>query len=71
VATPFLREFFEKIAKLKYPKNKLSLLIHNNVQYHHKEIEKFFVDPKNAYYAIKYIQPEDDSPEHEARAEAV
>jgi hypothetical protein len=29
--TPFLREFFQKISKLNYPKSKLSVLIHNNV----------------------------------------
>ena len=29
--TPFLREFLEKISKLDYPKSKIDVLIHNNV----------------------------------------
>ncbi len=29
--TPFLREFFEKVLKMNYPKNKVSVLLHNNV----------------------------------------
>jgi hypothetical protein len=29
--TPFLKEFFEKIINLKYPKAKISILLHNNV----------------------------------------
>ena len=69
--TPFLREFFEKISKLNYPKNKLSILIHNSIKFHHGVVEEFFKDPKNEYYSIKYISPEEDSPEHEARSEAL
>ena len=84
--TPFLREFFEKISKLNYPKSKISILIHNNVsekrtasfanktkqvlfffhlkvKFHLELVEKFFVDSKNEYSSIKYIAPEDDSPE--------
>lgn len=71
VATPFLREFFEKLAKLNYPRNKISLLVHNNVKYHSKQVESFLNDPKNEYYSVKYIAPEDDAPEHEARSEAL
>jgi len=29
--TPFLREFFEKISALNYPKSKITLLIYNKV----------------------------------------
>ena len=31
VPTPFIREFFQKISDLNYPKKKISVLIHNNV----------------------------------------
>jgi len=31
--TPFLREYFEKILNLTYPKEKLAILIHNQVCY--------------------------------------
>ena len=30
--TPFLREFFEKILNLTYPKNRLGISIHNQVR---------------------------------------
>ena len=69
--TPFLREFLKKITELNYPKKKISVLIHNNVKYHNNEVDKFFNDPANEYASLKYIAPEDDSPEHEARTEAL
>ncbi len=31
--TPFLREYFEKIQKLTYPKQRLGIFIHNQVQF--------------------------------------
>jgi hypothetical protein len=33
------------------------------VKYHAELIGKFFVDSKNEYASLKYISPEDDSPE--------
>ena len=30
--TPFLREYFEKISKITYPKQRLAILIHNQVR---------------------------------------
>ncbi len=30
--TPFLREYFEKLMKITYPKNRLGILIHNQVK---------------------------------------
>jgi hypothetical protein len=30
--TPFLREYFEKIFNLTYPKNRLAIFIHNQVK---------------------------------------
>ena len=35
----------------------------HQVQYHKEIVEKFFVDSKNEYFLLKYIAPEDDSPE--------
>jgi procollagen-lysine,2-oxoglutarate 5-dioxygenase, invertebrate len=69
--TPFLVEFFTKISNLKYPKSKLSLLIHNTVKQHSKVIETFIGKVKTEYSSIKYIKEELDSPEHEARSEAI
>ncbi len=69
--TPFLREFFERFSKLNYPKSKISLLVHNNVDYHDKLVESFFIDNKDSYNSLKYLKSVDDSPEHEARTEAL
>lgn len=69
--TPFLVEFFTKITNLEYPKNKLTLLIHNNVKYHNEVIDQFLEKSKTLYKSIKYIREEHDSPEHEARTEAI
>ena len=69
---PFLREFFVKIGELNYPKDKISILLHNNVKHHNKEVAKFFELAKASNYAsIKYISPNEDSQEYEARAESM
>lgn len=49
----------------------MSVLIHNNVKYHQEQVEKFFSDSKDEYNVIKYIAPNEDSLEQEARSEAV
>lgn len=69
--TPFLREFFEKVSKLNYTKEKIDILIHNNVEYHTEIVEKFIESNKDAYSSMKFIKPQDDSPEHEAKAQAM
>lgn len=69
--TPFLREFFEKVAKLEYPKSKITMLIYNNVPMHKELVEAFIVEPENEYLFVKYIGPEDDFSEQEARNEAM
>lgn len=70
-ATPFIREFFDRFTKLNYPKEKMTLLIHNNIKYHTKLVENFSEEHKSEYHSIKYIASDDDSPEHEARTEAI
>jgi hypothetical protein len=30
--TPFLREYFDKISRITYPKHRLGILIHNHVR---------------------------------------
>lgn len=69
--TPFLKEFFQKIRNLKYPKAKISILLHNNIKYHTSQIAEFFEAQKASYALFKYISPEQDSLEYEARAEAI
>ena len=41
------------------------------MKYHTKTIADFFEAQKSAYAEIKYISPEEDSPEYEARTVAM
>jgi hypothetical protein len=41
--TPFLREYFEKIFNLTYPKNRLAIFIHNQVKIINYYIIFFFI----------------------------
>lgn len=54
--TPFLKEFFEDLQNLKYPKDKVSVLIHNLIEYHDKEVQKF-VDNNQLHYSMLTILP--------------
>jgi procollagen-lysine,2-oxoglutarate 5-dioxygenase, invertebrate len=69
--TPFMREFFEKISKLNYTKEKIDILIHNNVEYHTNSVKEFIESNKDTYSSVKLVKPQDDSPEHEAKAQAM
>lgn len=69
--TPFLREYFEKISRLEYPKYKITMLIYNNAPMHNELVEAFFLKPENEYLSVKYIGPEDDFSEQDARNEAM
>ena len=71
-ATPFLREFLDRLTKLNYPKSKLSLLVHNNVDWHTETINSFVsMSANDEYKEVKYIAVEDDASEHEARTQAM
>ena len=54
--TPFLAEFFEDLARLAYPKAKISVLIHNLIELHEKEVQDF-VDGHAAVYSMLSILP--------------
>lgn len=49
--TPFLMEFFDDIAALKYPKSKLGLYIHNAIDYHEDLVNKFIATARESKYA--------------------
>ncbi|CAF0816227.1 unnamed protein product [Rotaria sp. Silwood1] len=70
--TPFLREYFEKILNLNYPKQRLAIFIHNQVEYHKNLTEKYMTKFKdNEYKFIKYFNYNDDITEGEARQQAI
>lgn len=55
-STPFLEEFFEDLSNLKYPKDKISILIHNLIEKHDKEVQRF-VDNNQLHYHMTTILP--------------
>ncbi|UJR36254.1 hypothetical protein I4U23_028985 [Adineta vaga] len=70
--TPFLREYYEKIFNLTYPKNRLGIFIHNQVEYHKNLTEKYMTQFKeNGYKFVKYFNYDDDITEGEARQQAI
>ncbi len=48
--TPFLRESLDKVTRLEYPKNKITLYIYNNVPKHSELVDVFFKSTKSDAY---------------------
>lgn len=65
--TPFLEEFLTQIEKVDYPKNKIHLFVHNNVEYHEEDIDKFYKTSSKKYLSAKRVKPSDFMSEAEAR----
>ncbi|XP_044886896.1 procollagen-lysine,2-oxoglutarate 5-dioxygenase 2 isoform X1 [Mauremys mutica] len=65
--TPFLPKFLDRLLTLDYPKELLSIFIHNNEVYHEKHIKKFWEKAKKAIRSIKIVGPEENLSQAEAR----
>ncbi|XP_013189452.1 procollagen-lysine,2-oxoglutarate 5-dioxygenase isoform X2 [Amyelois transitella] len=65
--TPFLEEFLLSLLETDYPKEKIHLLLRNNVEYHENEVEKFFQGHAKEFLTAKRIKPSDLITESEAR----
>eukprot|EP00076_Gallus_gallus_P048825 XP_422695.5 procollagen-lysine,2-oxoglutarate 5-dioxygenase 2 isoform X2 [Gallus gallus] len=65
--TPFLPKFLDRLLTLDYPKEALSVFIHNNEVYHEKHIKKFWEKAKNIIRNIKIVGPEENLSQAEAR----
>ncbi|XP_030431891.1 procollagen-lysine,2-oxoglutarate 5-dioxygenase 2 isoform X4 [Gopherus evgoodei] len=65
--TPFLSKFLDRLLTLDYPKELLSIFIHNNEVYHEKHIKKFWEKAKKAIRSIKIVGPEENLSQAEAR----
>ncbi|XP_050361429.1 procollagen-lysine,2-oxoglutarate 5-dioxygenase isoform X1 [Nymphalis io] len=65
--TPFLEEFLQQIDEIDYPKDKIHLFMHNNVEYHEAEVDRYFQAHSNQYFTAKRITPSDYQSEAEAR----
>ncbi|KAF9804957.1 hypothetical protein SFRURICE_007860 [Spodoptera frugiperda] len=66
-ATPFLEEFLDQVLTTDYPKDKIHLLLRNNVEYHETEVDDFFQAHAKEYATAKRIKPSDFISESEAR----
>ncbi|CAH2034418.1 unnamed protein product, partial [Iphiclides podalirius] len=66
-STPFLEDFLKQLLDIDYPKNKLQLLLRNNVEYHEEMVDKFFQEHSKEYATAKRIKPSDFISEAEAR----
>ncbi|KAK7094083.1 procollagen-lysine,2-oxoglutarate 5-dioxygenase 1-like [Littorina saxatilis] len=58
--TPFIREFFQHIAALNYPKDRIDLYIHNKEVYHDKHVTAFLDEHREEYQSVTYISPSDN-----------
>ncbi|XP_018425244.1 PREDICTED: procollagen-lysine,2-oxoglutarate 5-dioxygenase 2 [Nanorana parkeri] len=65
--TPFLPEFFSRLLALDYPKEKLSVFIHNSEVHHEKHIQKFWEKAKGVIKTLKVVGPEEKITQGEAR----
>jgi procollagen-lysine,2-oxoglutarate 5-dioxygenase len=70
-ATPFIREFFQRVAALDYPKDRIDVYVHNNVDFHNKDVDKFVEDSGKLYRTISVISPSDNVGEAHARNSAI
>ncbi|XP_055605130.1 procollagen-lysine,2-oxoglutarate 5-dioxygenase [Uranotaenia lowii] len=70
-ATPFFGEWLEKIPLLNYPKDKIDVFIHNNVEYHKKKIDQFIEQHKDNYRSMRMVDYNDDFEELAGRSLAV
>lgn len=70
-ATPFIEEWFDLIAKLNYPKEKMDLFIHNNVDHHKPTIDQFIKENSEQYRSFRMVDYSEDFEELAGRSLAV
>lgn len=69
--TPFLAEFFERIANISYAKSRLSLFIHTTNQAEERIVSQFLVKYRSFYYNIHTIPYHENTDDWTARNSAV
>ncbi|CAL8319754.1 unnamed protein product [Boreogadus saida] len=65
--SPFLPEFFQRLLTLDYPRDKLSLFLHNQEVLHEKHIEKFWTEHRHHFKSFKVVGPEENLSQGDAR----
>ncbi|XP_068205814.1 procollagen-lysine,2-oxoglutarate 5-dioxygenase 2-like isoform X3 [Palaemon carinicauda] len=69
--TAFLEEFFHKINALLYPRSKVNLYVHNNVEFHDKMVSGWIETVKSDYASVKYVTRDENVKEWHARNSAI
>lgn len=57
--TPFIDDFFATVRKLNYPKEKLHLFVHNQVEYHNGSVSKFLEEYGSHYASMQFVNSND------------
>lgn len=66
--TPFVEEFLEKAYQINYPKEKMHVFVHSNVEHHKPAVQAFIKDHSTEYKSVKIINAEDSFNEASARS---
>ncbi len=69
--TPFLEEWFNKISQLDYDKSKMTVFIHNAIEYHEEDVDNFLEEHKSDYLEVDVIGPKENVKEWHARNKGV
>ena len=69
--TPFMAEFWDKIAALTYDKSAIDLYIHNAVEYHQEEVAAFVNEQTGEYHSVTVLGHDQEEAEWRARDAAV
>ncbi|CAN7987400.1 unnamed protein product [Ixodes pacificus] len=65
--TPFLWEALSKVYNLNYPRERIDLFVHNAVEFHEEEVDKFVEQYGQLYRSVKHMRNEDGRKEWHAR----
>ncbi|XP_062821572.1 procollagen-lysine,2-oxoglutarate 5-dioxygenase 1 [Anolis carolinensis] len=65
--TPFLSQFFQRLQKLRYPKGRIQLFIHNSEEHHVSQVTAFLSGHSGEYLSVKALGPDDRLDSAEAR----
>jgi len=69
--TPYIRECLQRVQALDYPKSKIDLFIHNDIDLHTKEVDKFMQNIEPGYASTRVLTPEDNVEDAQARNRAL
>ena len=69
--TPFMEEFWQKVAALVYEKDSIDLFIHNAVEFHQEAVEAFTKEEGEKYHSIEVVGHKVPQKEWAVRDQAV